>query len=869
MDINRFTTKSREAISEAQAEALRRMHPIVDVEHLLFALSKQPDGMPARMLAHLEVASAPLRVGVERLLDKRPQVSGPGVEQAGALSQPLSRVLVAASDEAERRGDSYVSAEFLLLALSDLEDMHPLTKLMRTFGLVRSRLEEAIDALRGNQRVTTADPEGTFDALGRYGHDLCEDARSGKLGPVIGRDEEIRRLVRVLSRRTKNNPVLIGEPGVGKTAIVEGLAQRIVRGDVPDSLQGKTLFSLDMGALIAGAKYRGEFEERLKAVLNEVQASSGQVLLFIDEIHTIVGAGKSEGAMDAGNLLKPMLARGELHCIGATTLDEYRAHLEKDKALERRFQPVLVEPSTVEDTIAILRGVKSLFEVHHGVRIKDAAIVAAAHLSDRYITERFLPDKAIDLIDEAAATIHTEISSMPAELEAVTRRMTRLRIEEAALMREDDAHSHDRLGNLRKEIADTEERERSLRAQYLSEKAALDDIRDLKRSLQAMEHDLERAQRLADYAEASRLEHGEIPTLKADIELREAKLRDTPAREGALLREAVGSDEVAEVVSRWTGVPVTRMLEGERQKLLRMPELMSERVIGQDEAVHAVSEAVLRSRAGLRSPERPIGSFLFLGPTGVGKTQLAKTLAHSLFDDEAHIVRIDMSEYMERHSVSRLIGAPPGYVGHDAGGQLTEAIRRQPYAVVLLDEIEKAHQDVMNTLLQLLDDGRLTDGQGRTVSFRNAVIIMTSNIGSHALLAGQDGEGGITPHARAQVMQALKGHFRPEFLNRVDDTVLFEPLRESAMASIAQLMLDEISERLKGRDISLGTTPEALQHIAQSAYEPHYGARPLRRYLQQMVETPLARKLVSGEVQRGDSLVLSLVNQCLSLELAS
>ena len=852
-------------MSDAQAIAVRRGHQLADVPHLGLALLSPQEGMPRRVLERLGVAHAPLQAGLERILESRPRVEGSGGMQAGGISQELGRVLVAASDEAERMGDSFVSAELLLLALSELPKSNAVADLFRAFGLDAERLKGAIADIRGNQQVTSADPEGTFDALSRYGRDLCDNAREGKLGPVIGRDDEIRRLVRVLSRRTKNNPVLVGEPGVGKTAIVEGLAERIVRGDVPDNLRGKSVYSLDMGALIAGAKYRGEFEERLKAVLSEVQASHGQVLLFIDELHTIVGAGASEGAMDASNLLKPMLARGELHCIGATTLDEYRRYIEKDKALERRFQPVSVAPSTVEDTIAILRGIKSLFEVHHGVRIKDASLVAAAKLSDRYITERFLPDKAIDLIDEAAATIYTEISSMPQALESVTRELTRLRIEEAALEREDDAHSTERLQALKREIADAEERERALRAQYDAEKASIEEIREQKRRLQGLKRELEHAQRDAEYANASRLEHGEIPQLEAAIEVNEARVREASEGEGSLLREAVGADEVAEVVSRWTGVPVTRMLEGERQKLLRMPELLSKRVIGQSEAVDAVSEAVIRSRAGLRSPERPIGSFLFLGPTGVGKTQLAKTLAHALFDDEGQIVRVDMSEYMERHSVSRLIGAPPGYVGHDAGGQLTEAVRRQPYAVVLLDEVEKAHADVMNTLLQLLDDGRLTDGQGRTVSFRNTVVIMTSNIGSAALLEGTQSDGTIAPEAADAALLALRHHFRPEFLNRVDDTVLFKPLVASDMEAIAALMLDEVGARLKERDITLSASPAALSFIAEGGFDPRYGARPLRRFLQQSVETPLARQLVSGAVQPGQRLRLEVSDGAISI----
>ncbi len=867
MDTSRFTTRSREALTEAQALGVRAGHSQVDGLHLLLALVRDQDGLIPRLLSRMGTEPPTIAAALERALDKRPSMSGPGATPGQiAITQDLSKALVRAGDEAKELEDEYVSVEHLLLGLLE-EARGELRELLRAFGVERGRVLEAMTAIRGNQRVTSADPEATYEALVRYGRDLCEEARAGKLSPVIGRDEEIRRVVRILSRRTKNNPVLIGEPGVGKTAIVEGLAHRIVRGDVPESLKDKTLFALDMGSLIAGAKYRGEFEERLKAVLKEVQASAGRILLFIDEVHTIVGAGKAEGAMDAGNLLKPMLARGELHCVGATTLDEYRKHIEKDKALERRFQPVKVEPSTVEDTISILRGVKELFEVHHGVRIRDAALVAAARLSDRYIADRYLPDKAIDLVDEAAASIHTAITSLPPELESTARRVTQLKIEEESLKREEDDASRARLADLVAELADLEEEERSLRGRYDEEKAAIERVRSLKEEIGRARHDLELARSRGDLEAASQLQYGRIPGMETELAGAEARLAERRGA-SALLREEVTEEEIGDVVSRWTGIPVSRLLSGERERLLQLPEILHRRVIGQHEAVEAVADAVLRSRAGLRDPSRPIGSFLFLGPTGVGKTELAHTLAEALFDDEEAMVRIDMSEYMEKHAVSRLIGAPPGYIGFDEGGQLTEAIRRRPYAVLLFDEVEKAHPDVFNVLLQLLDDGRLTDSHGRRVSFQNVVVIMTSNIGSQRLLDGVTPEGTIPDSVQDEVRGMLRRHFRPELLNRIDDIVIFTPLTRDEIKQIVDLALDQTRERLAERDVQLVASEEALSFVANAAYDPAFGARPLHRYLQRHVQTPLGRRIVAGAVPDGATVTLGVRSGELTLDVA-
>ncbi|PKN59134.1 MAG: ATP-dependent chaperone ClpB [Deltaproteobacteria bacterium HGW-Deltaproteobacteria-14] len=867
MDINKFTEKSREALSEAQALAVRHSHQAADEPHLLIALLSQDNGLAGRIIERMGLDRRTLQAGAERLLEAIPKVSGPGVRPGMiSLTHELSQVLVTAGDEAQRMNDDYTSVEHVLLGfLSRLGKHTPVQQLLETFNVSRDRLLAAIQEIRGNQRVTSANPEAAYEALTKYGRDLVAEARDGKLNPVIGRDEEIRRVVRILARRTKNNPVLIGEPGVGKTAIVEGLAHRILRGDVPETLKDKTVFALDMGSLVAGAKYRGEFEERLKAVLKEVQASDGRVLLFIDELHTIVGAGNAEGAMDAGNLLKPMLARGELHCIGATTLDEYRKYIETDKALERRFQPVTVVPSTVEDTISILRGVKELFEVHHGVQIRDRALVAAAVLSDRYITERFLPDKAIDLIDEAGATIHAEITSMPAELELATRRILQLEIEEQSLLKESDAASILRLGNLREELANTREQAAALRAQYEGEKGAIERVQALKEELVQVHHKIEEAERAYNLNDAARLKFGRVPELEREVAAAEERVRDSHTGK-PLLRQAVDEEDVAAVVSRWTGVPLSKLLEGEREKLLRLGEQLHERVIGQDEAVEAVADAVLRARSGLKDPNRPIGSFLFLGPTGVGKTELARALAASLFDSEDNIVRIDMSEYMEKHSVSRLIGAPPGYVGYDQGGQLTEAVRRRPYAVVLFDELEKAHHDVFNVLLQLLDDGRLTDGQGRTVSFRNTVVIMTSNVGSPLLLEGVRDDGTLAPGARDAVMAELRRSFRPEFLNRVDEIAVFTPLTRQELKRIVAIQLRRVASRLADRQITFEPTDDALAFIASAGYDPVYGARPLKRYIQRHVETALGRRLIAGSILDGSRVTLDVVDGALDFQ---
>jgi ATP-dependent Clp protease ATP-binding subunit ClpB len=865
MDMNKLTQKSQEAVSNAQTKAVRLGHQEVDSEHLLAALLEQPDGLAPRLLQRMEIAPSPLQQAVEQDLSRRPRVSGGGGE-AGKIyiTQQLQQTLVRAEDEAKRLKDEYVSVEHLLLALT-AADGSKAARLLQQHGVSHDALLQALQAVRGSQRVTSADPEAAYEALEKYGMDLVEQARRGKLDPVIGRDEEIRRVIRILSRKTKNNPVLIGEPGVGKTAIVEGLAQRIVRGDVPEWMKDRSIFSLDMGALLAGAKYRGEFEERLKAVLNEIKQSDGRVLLFIDELHTIVGAGKTEGSTDAGNLLKPMLARGELHCIGATTLDEYRKHIEKDAALERRFQPILVDAPSVEDTISILRGLKERFEVHHGVRIQDNALVAAAVLSHRYISDRFLPDKAIDLVDEACATIRTEIDSMPQELDQVTRRVMQLEIEEAALKKEKDKASKDRLGALRKELADLKEREKVLRAQWEGEKQAILKVRGVREQIEKVRQEIELAERAYDLNRAAELKYGRMTELEA--RLKEAEAKDPDAGGPRLLREEVTEAEIAEIVSRWTGIPVTRLVEGEREKLLRLDEILHRRVVGQDEAVQLVADAVIRARSGIKDPRRPIGSFIFLGPTGVGKTELAKALAQSLFDSEENMVRIDMSEYMEKHTVSRLVGAPPGYVGYEEGGQLTEAVRRKPYSVILFDEIEKAHHDVFNVLLQILDDGRLTDAQGRTVDFKNTVIIMTSNIGSPHLLEGVTDRGEIRESARDAVMRELRAHFRPEFLNRVDDIVLFRPLTLPEIERIVDLQMEDLRKRLAERNIRIEMTEPARQLVARQGFDPVYGARPLKRYLQHHLETRIGRALLAGEIRDGAVVEVGIENGDLAVEI--
>jgi ATP-dependent Clp protease ATP-binding subunit ClpB len=865
MDLNKFTQKSQEAISEAQNIAVRFSNQQIEVEHLALALVEQEEGLVARLLQRAGLDPKAYARAVEAEIGKLPQVSGPGAQPGQIyVTHRLNNVLVKAQDMAKKMQDEYVSVEHIFLTMLDEPAKTGLGRVNRNFQLDKDKVLGLLSEVRGHQRVTSSNPEATYESLKKYGRDLVEEAKSGKLDPVIGRDGEIRRVIRILSRRTKNNPVLIGEAGVGKTAIAEGLAQRILKQDVPEGLKDKTVFALDLGALVAGAKYRGEFEERLKAVLKEIQQSEGRVILFIDEMHSIVGAGKAEGSMDAGNLLKPMLARGELHCIGATTLEEYRQNIEKDPALERRFQPVLIDEPSVEDSISILRGLRERFEVHHGVRINDSALVNAVTLSQRYITDRNLPDKAIDLIDEAAAMIRTEIDSLPSELDEINRRIMQLEIEREALKRETDSASRERLQKLEKELADYKERQSALMTQWDKEKSSINELRQLKEQVEQTRLEIEEAERKYDLNRAAELRYGKLNQLEKQIAEHEQTLEeqgDSPQ----LLKEEVGPDDVAEIISRWTGIPLSRLMEGEREKLLRLPEELHKRVVGQDEAVDAVADAVQRARAGLKDPNRPIGSFLFLGPTGVGKTELCKTLARSLFDTEENMVRLDMSEYMEKHTVARLIGAPPGYIGYEEGGQLTEAVRRKPYSVLLFDEIEKAHADVFNILLQIMDDGRLTDSHGRTVDFKNTIIIMTSNIGSQYLLEGITEDGELKEGVRDQVFSLLRGSFRPEFLNRVDEVVLFTPLLLSQIKEIISLLLEDLHKRLEDRKVELELTEQSRDFIAMEAYDPVYGARPLRRYLQSHIETPLAKKLLGGEVQEGDKVYVDLEDSGLVL----
>ena len=848
MNINKFTQKSLEAVNNCEKLAYQYGSPEIDQEHFLYSLLTIEDSLILKLIEKMEVNKEAFLSQVQQAVEKKPKVSGGQTY----ISKSLNQVLVSAEDEAKAMGDEYVSVEHLFLSLMKYPNTE-IKKLFQAYGITRERFLQALSTVRGNQKVVSDNPEATYETLEKYGYDLVERAKQQKLDPVIGRDSEIRNVVRILSRKTKNNPVLIGEPGVGKTAVVEGLAQRIVKGDVPDSLKDKKLFALDMGSLVAGAKYRGEFEERLKAVLEEIKASDGQILLFIDELHTIVGAGKTDGAMDAGNLLKPMLARGELHCIGATTLNEYRQYIEKDAALERRFQPVMVDEPTVEDTISILRGLKDRYEVYHGVKIADSALVSAAVLSNRYITDRFLPDKAIDLVDEACAMIKTELDSLPADLDEVQRKIMQLEIEEAALKKETDRLSVERLENLQKELAELREEFKSKKASWDQEKSAVERVSKLKEEIESLNNEIQIAQRNYDLNKAAELQYGKLPELQRQLEEAEESAKK---RESSMVHESVTDDEIATIISRWTGIPVAKLTESERNKTLNLDKELHNRVVGQDEGVEKVTEAIIRSKAGIKDPTKPIGSFMFLGPTGVGKTELAKALAASLFDNEQNMVRIDMSEYMEKYSVSRLIGAPPGYVGYEEGGQLTEAVRRKPYSVVLFDEIEKAHPDVFNVLLQVLDDGHITDSQGRTVDFKNTILIMTSNIGSQYLLEGIDENGNIKTDAETMVMNDLRSHFRPEFLNRLDEIIMFKPLTKDNIGGIIELMLADVNKRLEDKELSIHLTDAAKSYVIEHGYEPAYGARPLKRYLTKHVDTLAARMILSGEVYPQDTIVI-------------